>query len=164
MPPAEPTIAPARTEAEFAAAKSLVRAYVDWLGEDLSYQDFAAEMAGFPEKYLPPRGEILLARVGDAIAGVVCLQPLGGDICEMKRMWTDPAHRGLGIGRRLAGAIVDAAGARGYRLIRLDTLARLTSAVALYESIGFRRIPAYYHNPTEDAIYMELDLSGGDAA
>lgn len=157
-------ITPARTAAEFAAAKALIRAYVDWLGEDLSYQNFDEEMTGFPAKYLPPDGEILLARAGGAIAGVVCLQPLAEDICEMKRMWTDPAFRGRGIGRRLAEAIIDAARARGYRFMRLDTLARLSSAVMLYESMGFRRIPAYYPNPADDAIYLEMDLTGDETA
>lgn len=162
MPTDALSIAPARSAADYAAAKSLIRDYVSWLGEDLSYQDFDTEMAGFPGKYLPPRGEILLAQLGEAPVGVVCLQPLSEDICEMKRMWADPARRGQGIGRRLAEAIVDAGRTRGYRLMRLDTLSRLTSAVSLYENLGFRRIPAYYNNPTEGVIYLELDLSGGE--
>lgn len=162
MPAAPVTIEPARTEADFAVAKELIRAYVDWLGEDLSYQNFDDEMAGFPAKYLPPKGEILLARLEGAAVGVVCLQPLAEGICEMKRMWADPACRGRGIGRRLAEAIVRTGRERGYRLMRLDTLSRLTSAVSLYENMGFRRIPAYYNNPTEGVIYLELDLSGGE--
>jgi ribosomal protein S18 acetylase RimI-like enzyme len=158
MSASEPIVAPARTAAELDAAKALIRAYVEWLGVDLSFQNIEAEMAGFPGKYLPPRGEILIARVGEAIAGVVCLQPLGDGICEMKRMWTDPAFRGLGIGRRLAAAVIDAGRTRAYRRMRLDTLERLTSAVALYESLGFRRIAPYYHNPVEGVIYLEIDL------
>jgi len=36
----------------------------------------------------------------------------------------------------------------------LDTLARLQPAMALYESLGFRRIEPYYHNPVEDAVFL----------
>ncbi len=162
--PSDIVIAPARTDVEYRAAEKLIRDYVSWLGIDLSYQDIEAELSDFPKKYLPPRGEVLLARMDDHIAGTVCLQALEGDICEMKRMWTAPGFRGSGLGRRLASAIVEAARARGYRLMRLDTLTRLKSAVALYESMGFRRIPPYYHNPTEDVIYMELDLTKDAAA
>lgn len=158
------SIAPARTAAEFAAAKSLIRDYTDWLGVDLDHQGFDAEMAGFPKKYLPPEGEILLARCDGAIAGVVCLHALEPGICEMKRMWAVDTFRGKGIGRLLGVAIIEEARVRGYRLMRLDTLARLTSALRLYEELGFRRIPAYYHNPIEDVIYMEKDLLEDDAA
>jgi hypothetical protein len=31
--------------------------------------------------------------------------------------------------------------------------------VHLYKEFGFSEIPAYYHNPNEDVIYMSLDLS-----
>ena len=42
--------------------------------------------------------------------------------------------------------------------MRLDTLASMTPAIALYESFGFVRIPAYYDNPSGLAVFMELKL------
>jgi len=34
----------------------------------------------------------------------------------------------------------------------------MTPAIALYESLGFQRIPAYYDNPSSCAVFMELKL------
>ena len=42
--------------------------------------------------------------------------------------------------------------------MRLDTLARLHEAVALYRSMGFREIPPYYDNPMDGVFYLEKAL------
>ena len=34
----------------------------------------------------------------------------------------------------------------------------MSAAIALYRSMGFRDIAAYYHNPFPDVIYMALEL------
>jgi ribosomal protein S18 acetylase RimI-like enzyme len=47
----------------------------------------------------------------------------------------------------------------GYNEIILDTSTKLEAAIHLYKEFGFSEIPAYYHNPHEDVIYMSLDLS-----
>lgn len=69
-----------------------------------------------------------------------------------------PAFRGLGIGRALATRVLDAARARGYARMRLDTLATMREATALYQSLGFHPISAYRHNPLENARFFERDL------
>src|SRR4051812_27249219 len=55
------TISPARTPADLAAAAALFTSYAAWLDIDLTFQDFAAELASLPGKYAPPAGEIFLA-------------------------------------------------------------------------------------------------------
>lgn len=43
--------------------------------------------------------------------------------------------------------------------MRLDTLDRLTEAMRLYESLGFRKIAPHYENPLQGVTYWELNLA-----
>ena len=161
MPMSPFRLAPVRHAEEIAAAAALFREYADWLGIDLSFQGFEAELASLPGKYAPPTGELMLAcaSVGGAL-GCVAVRPLDGlTICEMKRLYVRPAARGLGIGAALVGAIITSAEELGYAEMRLDTLPTMPEAFALYERFGFLQIPAYYHNPVPGTVYLGKRLS-----
>ncbi len=125
---------------------------------DLCFQGFDAEIATLPGAYGPPRGRLFLARADGKLAGGVGLRPLQADISEMKRLYVRPEFQGLGIGRRLAEATIEAAREIGYRRMRLDTIANMNAAQALYRSMGFTEIPPYYDNPLEGVVYFELKL------
>ena len=141
-----------------AEARRLIVAYVDWLGVDVSYQDFEAELAALPGKYQPPHGALRVALVGDAAVGVGGLRPLEPGIGELKRVFVSPAAQGQGAGRAIVEALVADARRIGYRRLRLDTLERLHAANSLYERLGFVDIPAYRENPFQGARFMELTL------
>lgn len=154
-----PEIRRAETEADLDAARRLFRAYVESLDFDLDFQDFEDEMASLPGPYAAPDGTILLAEVNGEPVGVVAVQPLDDeDACEMKRLYVMPECRNQGIGRALASAIVEKARELGYDVMRLDTVASMTAARRLYQSLGFEERDAYYHNPLADAVYMERSL------
>jgi ribosomal protein S18 acetylase RimI-like enzyme len=140
------------------AVRELFVEYSRGTGIDLCFQGFAQELAELPGRYAPPTGQLLLMRQGSEAIGCVALRELGDAVCEMKRLYVRPAFRGRGIGRALAGTIIDAARQIGYARMRLDTLASMTPAIALYESLGFRRIGPYCHNPIAEAVFMELEL------
>jgi GNAT superfamily N-acetyltransferase len=144
--------------ADIADCRALFEEYQRGLGVDLCFQGFAAELAGLPGEYAPPRGRLLLARDGAAAVGCVALRPLGAHDCEMKRMFVRPSHRGGGLGRALALRIVAEARALGYRSMKLDTLPRLAAALALYESLGFAATARYNDNPVAGVRFLALDL------
>jgi putative acetyltransferase len=154
------TIAAAAGSSDMAAARELFAEYAASLGFDLSFQEFEAELTSLPGDYRPPWGAILLARVGAAAAGCVALRPLAADACEMKRLYVRSAHRGLGLGRTLATAVVEHARRIGYLTMRLDTVPAMREAAALYESLGFRDIEPYRFNPIPGTRYLELSFRG----
>jgi len=137
------------------AARELFREYQAAIGVDLSFQGFERELALLPGDYAPPAGRLLVARVDGPIAGCGALRPIGQGVAELKRMWVRPAFRGLGLGRSIAEVLLRAADDIGYEAVRLDTLAPMKEAQALYVTLGFREIPAYYDNPLPGVIYME---------
>jgi GNAT superfamily N-acetyltransferase len=152
-------IAPVRSAEDLAATVTLFEAYAASLGINLSYQNFIEEMAAMPGKYAPPKGELLLARGSDGAAlGCVGLRPLADNCCEMKRLYVTPKGRGLGLGKALAERVIAEARRIGYREMRLDTLPSLIAAIALYDSMGFARIAAYYDTPIPGTIFMALPL------
>lgn len=124
-------------------ARDLFHEYELAIGTDLEYQGFAEELAALPSPYLPPAGALLLAQGGQGIAGCVALRPLRDGAAEMKRLYVRPAFRSSGLGKRLVEAVIRIAREAGHRELRLDTLATMRSAQALYERLGFTEIPPY---------------------
>lgn len=163
-------IADAVADADIAAAKALSLDYAQSLDFSLCFQGFDREFAAFPAMYAPPGGALVLARVDGEAAGAVGLRPLGDSwdrTCEMKRLYVRPNFRSLGLGRALAQAIIARGSDLGYRQMKLDTLASMRAAHALYEALGFVPCAPYYDNPIPGARYLERALvpyASGQAA
>lgn len=157
-------ILPVRTDDDLKATAALFAAYAASLPIDLDYQDFDAELAGLPGKYAPPQGELLLARGADGDPlGCAGLRPIASDgCCEMKRLFLAPNARGLGLGRTLAEAVIEAARRRGYTELRLDTLPTMSAAIGLYDRMGFARIAPYYAPTPPGTLFMSLKLDGSN--
>jgi ribosomal protein S18 acetylase RimI-like enzyme len=162
MAPATSTVqlAEATEAADLERVRALFREYQQAIGVDLCFQGFEAELAALPGAYARPAGRLLLASHGGALAGCGALRPLEPGVAELKRMWTRPDRRGQGVARAVAGALLSAARAEGYRVVRLDTLEWMTAARALYRSFGFVERGPYYPNPLPGVVYMELELPG----
>jgi ribosomal protein S18 acetylase RimI-like enzyme len=161
--PARFLIAPVSTADDLAATVGLFRDYAASLDVDLSYQNFAAEMDAMPGKYVPPAGELLLARdFENKPVGCVGLRPIGpAGCCEMKRLYVSPGGRGVGLGRNLVDAVVGVAERIGYREMRLDTLPCMAGAQALYRRLGFEVMAPYYDTPVVGTLFMRRILVAG---
>lgn len=138
--------------------KTLFKEYAASIGVDLSFQGFELELQTLPGKYSPPEGALILAIVNGIAAGCVALRRISDNICEMKRLFVRQEYRKLGIGKKLVSMIIEEGKRLGYSCMRLDTLASMKSAVALYQAFGFYDIEPYIYNPLEGARYMELKL------
>jgi GNAT superfamily N-acetyltransferase len=94
-------------------------------------------------EFLPPGGAFIVLEVDGMTVAGGALRRLGPGVGEIKRMWTAPAQRGRGYGRRILAALEAAAVRRGYHTLRLETGDVLDAAIGLYRSSGYEPIEAY---------------------
>lgn len=99
------------------------------------------------EDMTPPSGLFVIARLdGDAI-GCGGLKRVDKATGEIKRVWTAPSARGIGVARRMLRTLEAAAREKGLKTLRLDTNRVLTEAHALYRSEGYGEIARFNDNP-----------------
>jgi ribosomal protein S18 acetylase RimI-like enzyme len=148
------------TDAEIAGAKRLIVEYIQWLNQDLSFQNIDDELNNFPEKYQEPAGAFFIAKKNDEIVGTVGMNKLENKICEMKRLFVNDNYKGNGIGKKLVEIIIEEAKNKKYEKMRLDTLNTMDAALGIYYKNNFYRIESYYNNPADGVVYLErvLDL------
>ena len=187
-PPGRPgtgiSIAEVRDETDLRQARLLLEEYFASLADHLASLglDLAAtrrqEVASLPGEYAPPGGRLLLAHLGGEAAGCVTLRrlpaspPVAGhgtssssepgsepSVCELRRLYVRPSHRGTGLGRHLTLAAIAAARAMAYGRVRLNTLPSMTRARALYAALGFREIPPYRAVLVPGVVHFELNLA-----
>ncbi len=151
--------------------KELFWEYLQWANEGLNQEfdiDFDIEsmleenMATL-EKFSPPDGRLLLAEHDERMIGLACMRKIAEGIGEIKRMYVQPSHRRLGVGRALLERLVEEARQIGYERLRLDSTRFMKDAHRLYRSVGFEEIAPYdgseipkeFHNHW---VFMELTL------
>jgi ribosomal protein S18 acetylase RimI-like enzyme len=139
-------------------AIDLFNEYANSLNISLAFQNFSEELNIIDSMYGSPSGCLLLVYDNDEAIGCAAYRNIGDGICELKRMYIRPTHRGLKIGKTLLEMLCARAFDNGYTKMRLDTLDTMLPAIGLYTNYGFYTIPAYYHNPNEGVVYMEKCL------
>ena len=138
--------------------KELIKEYLTWIENDLSFQQIDKELATFPEKYEEPGGSFFIAKDGDTIVGCIGLRKIQNEVCEMKRLYIKDKYKGIGLGKELIITIIEEAKKKGYRKMRLDTLPKMKAALKLYKEFGFYQIEQYIENPIDGAVFMEKIL------
>jgi DNA-binding MarR family transcriptional regulator/GNAT superfamily N-acetyltransferase len=88
------------------------------------------------EEMTPPAGFFFIARLDGRAVGCGALKR-AGTAGEIKRMWTAPSARGIGVARKLLRTLEATARDQGLDALRLDTNRALPEAHALYRREGF---------------------------
>jgi DNA-binding MarR family transcriptional regulator/GNAT superfamily N-acetyltransferase len=136
-------------EAPYSAdARSCLKAYFRELAARFE-GGFHHEKEGLTDavEIVPPAGAFFLARLDSEAVGCGGLKRIDETTGEIKRVWTAPNARGMGVARRMLRALEAAARDMGLMRLRLDTNRALTEAHALYRKEGFREIARFNDNP-----------------
>ncbi len=112
-----------------------------------------------PEGYILEKGGwVLLAQISDEIVGTAALIKSSDTFFELAKMAVDEKHQGKQIGKKLAIAAIEKAREMGAKQLFLESNRKLTPALNLYKSVGFREVKLR-DSPYERAdIQMLIDL------
>ncbi len=81
------------------------------------------------------------------------------DYAEIKRVYVNPAARGLGLAKKLMQAIEDEARVHGMAIARLETGIHQPEAVGLYRALGYEhRGPFGEYTQDPNSVFMEKQL------
>ena len=100
-----------------------------------------------PAEMTPPKGWFVVARSDGEAVGCGALKRLEDGVGEVKRVWTSPSARGLGVASRIMERLEAQAVEAGFTVLRLDTNGTLKEAQAMYAKRGYNPIPRYNDNP-----------------
>lgn len=87
-------------------------------------------------------------------AGIYPTEALPEGTCELVKMYLSPAARGMGLGRTMIAKCIEAAQAKGFTQIYLETMPELKKAVSVYEKFGF----TYLNGPMGNSGHNGCDI------
>lgn len=93
------------------------------------------------EEVAEGRGAFLVAFENGNPAGCGAVRKIDAESAELKRMYVKPEARGKGIGRAIVSALEAESRRLGVGRMVLETGTRQAAAQALYEKMGFVRVP-----------------------
>jgi len=153
------TITSMQTLEEALAFKTLNE---EWIARIFTIEEADRVILDNPVENIMNRGgDVLIARDGDSIVGCVALVPTGAGVFELSKMSVTPELRGRGYGRKIIHAAINHARGLGATSLFLGSSTKLPNAVHLYESVGFKHVPAEQIGPmpyVRADVFMVMEL------
>ncbi|MEH6472045.1 MAG: GNAT family N-acetyltransferase [Halopseudomonas sp.] len=125
------------------------------MGEGFGPSD--AEVSAMSRHYQPEQGSLYrIATIAGQVVGGCGIAPFNGSatVCELRKLFLLPTSRGLGIGKALALECLAFGRDQGYQQCYLDTLKPMTTAIALYQSLGFEHL----NQPLDGTLHDGCDV------
>ena len=131
-----------------------------WIAHHFVVEEKDWEVLNDPAgQILRPGGALLMAFQDGVAIGTCALLAMEDGEFEVAKMTVAEKCRGQGIGKKLLTHVIDHARAMGARRLYLETNRKLTNAIHVYESLGFRHLPPEQVHPSPYAranVYMEM--------
>ncbi|WP_416393210.1 MULTISPECIES: GNAT family N-acetyltransferase [unclassified Curtobacterium] len=141
-------------------ADGIVRAYLAevasrWYGRPATEDEVDQALRDEPYDDLHGASGVFLVAVEQGRAVACAGARFGLGVAELTKVFTLPEARGRGTAARLVREVEVMCRHRGIGVLRLDTRAELAEACALYERLGFERVPAFTEDPYSDRWYAK---------
>jgi ribosomal protein S18 acetylase RimI-like enzyme len=160
MPHKSPGLEISRIDPREPEAAALIKAMTV---EVTTLYDHAIDGSGNfrPEDVMVPGSGFFIGRVERRAVACGAFRPLGPGIAEIKRMFVDPEHRGRGYSKAMLMLLERMASESGYTALRLETRPLQHAAIALYEKLGYVRIPNYgRYEGKQECLCYEKSIAG----
>lgn len=116
------------------------------------------------EQMAAPDTTVFIARDSGKTIACGALRRHADGIGEVKRMWTNPAYQGMGIGGRILNEIIVLARSEGFTKLVLETGDRHPAAWRVYERAGFTRCgPVLDYPDVHWSVFYEKELEKAPA-
>ena len=134
-----------------------------WIRQEFALEAEDHRVLGDPQGvYVDTGGDVLMAVVGDRPVGCVALLWHDETTLEICKMTVAETHRGTGLGRTLLEVAIARCRSLGATQVYLESGRKLTPAIGLYRSLGFRELADDEGHPSPYArcdIRMLLSLA-----
>ncbi|KOO05459.1 GNAT family N-acetyltransferase [Vibrio nereis] len=131
-----------------AAQNSNIRAIIQSVGAEFGaigegFGPSDPEVLAMSEHYsLANKSRYFVATLDGKVVGGGGIAPFNHSehACELKKLFLLPESRGLGLGKKLSEQCLEFAKQQEFTSCYLDTLNTMTSAIKLYEHLGFEHL------------------------
>jgi putative acetyltransferase len=132
----------------------------DWIEKNFGLEEKDRETLNDPEGHiLQLGGHIFMAVANGSAVGCCALLRMRPGVFEVAKMTVAEGYRGMGLGRTMLAYTIAQGRALGAEMLYLETNDKLSDAIHLYESLGFRHLPPERVTPSPYAranVFMEL--------
>lgn len=150
--------------------ESLLRTYAATDLDQPHLSSIWKDLDDLPARYGPPFGAAVLLVKPEANGhsqqiigcGALASTHLKG-ACEIKRLFIQPAFRGLGGAKVLIHDLIQKAQAEGYDQAVLSTWQSNVAGLSLYHALGFMPVPSFKTHPNPELIFLGRPLRAADA-
>ena len=133
-----------------------------WIEKYFRLEEKDRETLNDPQKYILNKGGfIIMAERAGVPIGCCALIDLKDGRFEVAKMTIAESERSRGVGRQLLEHVVEFARSQSIATLYLETNAALKNAIHVYETVGFRHLPAERIKPSPYAranVFMEMPL------
>jgi GNAT superfamily N-acetyltransferase len=127
-----------------------------WITREFTLEDEDRRVLADPKRvFVDTGGDVLMAVVGAQPVGCVALLWHDATTLEVCKMTVASDHRGTGLGRTLLAAAIARCRGLGATAIYLESGRKLTPAIQLYRSLGFRELADTEGHPSP---YARCDI------